>query len=83
MNAKEHFGARLKRARSTAGMSQLQLANAMGMHPGTVGWWETGRSLPSLPRAVELAGVLDLSMDDLFVGVDLDVMERPNGGKKA
>lgn len=41
------FSARLKAARTGAGLTRRQLAAKIGVHPGTVAKWERGEAEPS------------------------------------
>jgi transcriptional regulator with XRE-family HTH domain len=62
----------LKKLRSEKNLSQAELANALNM-PGkgsTIGMWETGGSIPTLPSLIKLADYYGVSLDFL-VGRDL------------
>jgi transcriptional regulator with XRE-family HTH domain len=61
----ESVGARLKRLRRAAGLSQNQLAQASGVPVGTIRNWEQGLRTPMLDSAARVAGVLGVSLDDL------------------
>ncbi len=57
----------LREARSQRGMTQRQVAVQVGVSPGFIGQIETGRTRPSVGTLLEIARVLGLSLDSLFV----------------
>ena len=57
----------LRAARERLGLRQAELAAELGVSQATVSHWETGRSEPSLGRLLELAEVLETSLDALVV----------------
>ena len=57
---REHFARALQRARSECGLSQRQLAAALGVSQASVSQWITGQSAPKPARLVELERVLRL-----------------------
>ncbi|MBR6861225.1 MAG: helix-turn-helix transcriptional regulator [Acidaminococcaceae bacterium] len=57
---------RIREKRMEKGMSQMELAERLGVTQGAVMKWETGRCLPALDRAVEIAETFDCSVDDLI-----------------
>lgn len=56
----------LRRAR---GLSQDEVANAVGVSRQSVSKWESAQSLPDLDRAITLAAFFGVSMDELLLGV--------------
>jgi transcriptional regulator with XRE-family HTH domain len=62
------MGARLKRVREGAGMSQSQLAAAAGVPIGTLRNWEQDRRVPLLDTAARVAKALRVSLDELAGG---------------
>lgn len=52
--------------RKAAGMTQAQVAEALGVERATVGMWETGTSWPLALMLPALAGLLCCSIDDLY-----------------
>jgi putative transcriptional regulator len=56
----------VKELRAAAGLSQADLAAAMGVSRQTVNSIETGRYLPSLPLAIALARFFDSSIEEIF-----------------
>ena len=57
--------ARIRAARQHSGLSQRALAHALGVTPGAVGHWETGRTTPSARHLLELAGRIGLDLAGL------------------
>ena len=50
-------GEKLRYVRHNCGLSQRQVANAMGLNRTTIGSWESGRTEPSLDKIVKLAQI--------------------------
>ena len=57
---------RLKEARTEAGMSQTQLAEAVGVSRNTISSIETGQFNPTAKLALILCIALDRKFEDLF-----------------
>jgi putative transcriptional regulator len=57
---------RVREQRTGRGMSQAELAAALGVSRQTVISIESGRYLPSLPLAFRIAGFFDLPVDKMF-----------------
>jgi transcriptional regulator with XRE-family HTH domain len=57
---------RLVALRAEAGISQVELAELVGVQPGTVGDWETGRCGIRLSRLAKVARVLKTSVPYLI-----------------
>ncbi len=66
------FGRRLKELRQRRGLRQKELAAAIGVHPLQVSKYETGLSFPTVGKVIEIARVLQVSMDELFGHVGAD-----------
>lgn len=60
------LGTQLHRLRKEAGLTQEQLAEAMGVTTGAVHKWETGKATPELGLLVELAEFFETSVDALL-----------------
>ena len=56
----------LKEARCTAGLSQLQLANMVGISRNTISSIETGQFCPTAKLALVLCIALDKKFEELF-----------------
>ena len=54
--------------RKQKGLTQMQLAEKLGITDRAVSKWETGRSLPDASIMIELCGILDMSVNDLLCG---------------
>lgn len=63
---------RVGELRSSRGLSQGQLARALGVSRQTINAIETGRYTPSLPLALSLARYFTTSVEDMF-----DAEEKP------
>jgi DNA-binding XRE family transcriptional regulator len=59
---------RLKAARVLKGMTQLQLADQVGLKEIEISRIETGRCEPHLPMKEKIAAVLEKPTFELFVG---------------
>lgn len=63
------FGSRLEELRTQAGMTQLQLAQRMGITKSVVSFYELQERTPSPDVLVKLAGIFRVSTDYLL-GID-------------
>jgi len=63
-------GGRLRIARRSTGLTQKQLAEALGVEPITVSRWERGVTTPSLPRLRRIAEVTETTVSDLVRAPD-------------
>ena len=59
------IGKNLQKLRRQRGMTQEALAEAVGVARQTIAKWETEESAPDLEMSGRLAGVLEVSLDDL------------------
>jgi len=59
---------RLKRARQWAGLTQLDLANAVGLSEAQLAKIETGRRTASRDEKTKIASVLKRPVYELFMG---------------
>lgn len=85
------FSELIKSLRAKSGLSQSALAKSVGVSPGNVGDWETGRSKPGYNALAALTRVFDVSADYLLeldaspvkTGVsellDLDALKEEQG----
>lgn len=60
------FGENLKRIREEKGISQETLANAIGVCRTDISKWENGKRYPQLIWVYEIAGKLDIPIEDLI-----------------
>lgn len=63
------IGSRLRRIREDRGLTQVEVAERVGVTQGQVSEYETGRRGASVARLVELARALDASLD-VLVGME-------------
>ena len=63
----------LRDRRSEAGLTQAELAAALGVSRQTVISIESGRYLPSLPLAFRIAGQFGLGIEQLFEPTEEDL----------
>ena len=57
---------RIKELREARGLTQVQLADGVGVTQGAVAKWETGRAIPGGGKLPALADMLNCSINDLF-----------------
>lgn len=73
------LGASIRRAREDAGLTQAQLASALGVSQNIIGRLESGgRADPRLSTLIRLREVLKVSLDDLAVSAGLS-KAQPSG----
>lgn len=58
---------RVKELRHAAGITQVQLGEAIGVSQSVVSQWETEVALPRVRQLPDLARALNCSIDELFV----------------
>ena len=61
-----HIGERIRAARTYAGLTQRDLAAAVGVSVRTVSLWETGRRTPSSRWVAALADACGVGVEYLF-----------------
>ena len=60
------FGDRLAAARVVAGLSQVQVAKALGMQQNAYSWWERRDVALRADQIEKLLELLDITADELF-----------------
>ncbi|MBO4911280.1 MAG: helix-turn-helix transcriptional regulator [Butyrivibrio sp.] len=71
------FGEQLRKAREEKGMTQQTLAEQLFVTRQAVSKWECGERYPDLPTTMKISEALDVSLDDLLSGKDMNkVVER-------
>lgn len=60
-----NFKLNLKEVRQKAGLFQEELAEKLNTTQQRISEYELGKTVPSLNRLIELAQILDVSLDDL------------------
>lgn len=73
---------KIQTARKRAGLSQVDLADAMGVSRQSVSKWETGESNPEIGKLAQLAKVLNVSADWLL-SEEEDLPGRADGSARA
>ena len=66
MFSMETVGTNIMRCRKAAGMTQMALADAMGVSFQAVSNWERGQSCPDIARLSQLSELFDVSIDALL-----------------
>ena len=64
---------KIKQLRASAGLTQEQLANRLGISAQSISKWETGVTMPEITLLPALSGELGVTIDDLF---DLSVNQK-------
>ena len=72
---KKTMGAFIATMRKAKGMTQLQLADRLGVSNKTISHWECDESAPDLSLLPELANILGITCDELIRG-ELNTIER-------
>lgn len=75
------IGRRIATLRKTKNMSQTQLAAYLRVSASTVGMYEQGRRVPDLDTLVQLAQLLDVSLDYLITGKERHCKPLPTMGR--
>lgn len=74
---RETFGKRIADLRKEKGMTQLELAEKMGVTDKAVSKWERNLSLPDAGSLPRLAEIFQVSVDELMQG-RAEAKEKPN-----
>lgn len=64
---KRLWGSNIRTQRLTCGLSQKQLADAVGVEQSTVSKWESGRKAPTVEHQLAIAHALRVNGHLLFV----------------
>lgn len=70
------FSDNLKKAREREGMTQLELAKAIGVSQPTVAQYEKGQILPTIITGVSLARALNTTCEDLIAARTAEVYDN-------
>ena len=73
------IGKFISERRRLAGLTQMQLAEMLGITDRAVSKWETGRALPDSSIMLELCGILKITVNDLLCG---EVINMDNYNKE-
>jgi len=63
---KKSFVVKIKEFRAARGLTQDQLANLAGVRRETIVFLEQGKYVPSLKLAYDIAGIFNVSIEDIF-----------------
>ena len=69
-NFNKQFGSRLKELRTIANISQEELAEAVGVSPQTVSYWENGHNPVTFGKLPIIAKALNIPVYRLFIFPD-------------
>ncbi len=59
-------GKRLAKFRRNANMTQMEVAEKLGISFQAVSYWERGKTMPDITNLVEIANLYDVSLDDIL-----------------
>lgn len=59
------IGQSIRQHRNRLGISQLDLANRLGIHPINISWWENDKVFPSILNTIGLADAFGITLDEL------------------
>lgn len=76
MNEKT-IGDRIREERESAGLTQLELANKIGITPQAVSQYERGIKNPKITTIYRFADAIGVSPSKLFDGVKIEEVEKP------
>lgn len=77
---KIHFGKRISVLRRKAGLSQVDLAERLGVTSQAVSKWECGNAIPDIDLLLELSHLYNVSINEMLE--DLDLLFELTGKKK-
>lgn len=70
---------KLKKCRKDAGLTQIEMAEAIGVHPNTFRKWEGGERIPNASKLVDIAKAAGTSVEWLL---DLNEKSKKNNNIK-
>jgi transcriptional regulator with XRE-family HTH domain len=76
------FGQAVKAYRVACGMTQEQLAEAAGLHPGYLGTVERGEKNISLRSIIALCLALDIPPSALMAVLDVAIVKQPTVSRR-
>jgi len=68
----DDFGVKVRMARKSLHMTQIALAEKIGVDRKTIGEYEAGKYKPDMDNGLKLADVLNLSLDDMYGKAEVD-----------
>lgn len=78
----KQIGEFIAQCRKEKGLTQLQLAEALGITNQAVSKWENGRGMPDISLLQPLCDILDISLNELFSGKHLSAEEYKISAEK-
>ena len=72
------IAANLRHQRKKAGLTQIELAEKLGVSIATLRRWESGETAPTGTRIIELANMLHISPDEIMNEGDNYEMKKAN-----
>lgn len=66
-----HFGKRISMLRRKAGLSQVDLAEKLGVTSQAVSKWECGNAIPDIDLLLELSHLYNVSINEMLEDIDL------------
>lgn len=72
---------KLTKLRRKQGLSQQDVADALGVSRQTISNWECGQGAPALDKALEIARLYHVSLDDLSDDVEVVTASRSAAGR--
>ena len=79
---KPPFGARLAALRRRKGLSQYEFAKKLGITQRVVTYYENEANRPPTQLLPQIAGVLEVSVDDLLNSPDVEIVKEPELDKR-
>lgn len=66
----------LAAARVNAGMTQKEVANALGVGNQTIVSWEKGTTEPKASQVIEMSRLFNIPIDNIFLPYNLTISEK-------
>ena len=73
---KNMIGKYLRALRRRRGMSQQELALALGVSKQTISNWEVGRKVPRMKTIEKIANVFGVSRNSILAGLPVEMLEQ-------
>lgn len=73
---KNMIGKYLRDLRRRRGMSQQELALALGVSKQTISNWEVGRKVPRMKTVEKIANIFGVSRNSILAGLPVEILEQ-------
>lgn len=73
---KNMIGKYLRDLRRRRGMSQQELALALGVSKQTISNWEVGRKVPRMKTVEKIANIFGMSRNSILAGLPVEMLEQ-------